>query len=418
MIIAFDDTDSRRGMCTTYLCALLCQKLCRSIPGREGTTKYPKLIRLNPNIPFKTRGNGAVCFEVAGDSEEIKKTVLKYVKKYSKVKDEKTNPGVVFIERLGPKEKKILKEFYQRAVSELVTIKDAEKTAKKVKAEIHKFKNGRGIIGALAAIGADLPDKTYEFVAYRKKKRGERKIDSHSVYEMDEATYPETFNNIDYKLKRILILPHGPDPVYCGIRGESPEVVEKAWNIIRPLEEIERTQIFVTNHGTDAHLRKKKISELKPYDCAIIDGTVIDEPITMYGGHVFFSIKDSSGIIGCAAYKQTGDFRETVLKLKVGDKLQASGGISKYPDTLNLEKIQVLKLVKSYEKMVPVCCGKRMKSAGKDKGYKCRKCSKREREIGEKEVIRGIEPGYYETTTGAMRHLTKPLIRIKNKKGA
>jgi tRNA(Ile2)-agmatinylcytidine synthase len=408
MFVAFDDTDSRRGMCTTYLCALLCEKL--------GVKKYPKLIRLNPNIPFKTRGNGAVAFEAEGDYEEIKKTVLKYVKKYSKVKDEKTNPGVVFIERLGSKEKKILREFYLRAVSELVTIKDAEKTAKKVGAEIHKFKNGRGIIGALAAVGADLPDRTFEFVAYRKRKIGERKIDSRSVYEMDEATYPDTFNNIDYKLKRILILPHGPDPVYCGIRGESPEIVEKAWKNIRPLEEIERTIIFVTNHGTDAHLRKKKIKEIKPYDCAIIDGTVVDEPIRMHGGHVFFSIKDSSGTIGCAAYKQTGDFREAILKLMPGDRIHAFGGISRYPDTLNLEKIKVLRLATLYEKVVPVCCAKNMKSAGKNKGYKCIKCGRKERKTRLREICRSIKLELYEATAGARRHLSKPLIRIKKKR--
>ena len=408
MWVAFDDTDSRRGMCTTYLCALLCKKL--------GTTGYPRLIRLDPNIPFKTRGNGAVAFEMKGDPEEIKTIVLKYVRKYSKIKDEKTNPGVVFLEKIGPREKKILKEFYRRAVSELVTIKEAEAVAKKTRAEVHKFKNGRGIIGSLAAIGADLPDKTYEFIAYRKKKRGVRKYDAESVYAMDKATYPLTFNNIDYKLERILIFPRGPDPVYCGIRGETPGIVERAWKIIKPLEEIETTQIFVTNHGTDAHLRKKKIKELKPYDCAIIEGTVIDEPVMMRGGHVFFSVKDSTGVVGCAAYKQTGKFREAIMKLVPGDRIQAHGGVSKYPDTLNLEKIRVLRLAKVFEKVVPVCCNKNMKSAGKGKGYKCKKCGRRERKMGEREVERLIEQGYYESTAGARRHLAKPLIRMKLKK--
>ena len=122
-------------MCTTYLCAVLCKEL--------GVTTYPKLIRLNPNIPYKTRGNGAVAFEVEGDPKEIKSTVLKMVEKYSQTQDKKTNPGVAFIEKLGPKEKGVLNEFYLRAVSELVTIEEADEAAKGVGAEVHKYKNGR-----------------------------------------------------------------------------------------------------------------------------------------------------------------------------------------------------------------------------------------------------------------------------------
>lgn len=54
--IGLDDTDSPNGMCTTYLGALLYRELSRF--GEP--VDLPKLIRLNPNIPYKTRGNGAV----------------------------------------------------------------------------------------------------------------------------------------------------------------------------------------------------------------------------------------------------------------------------------------------------------------------------------------------------------------------
>jgi tRNA(Ile2)-agmatinylcytidine synthase len=92
------------------------------------------------------------------------------------------------------------------------------------------------------------------------------------------------------------------------------------------------------------------------------------------------------------------------------------GGISKYPDTLNLEKIRVLGLAKLYKKVVPVCCGKNMKSAGKNKGYKCSKCGKRNRKTRVEKTERGLELGFYEATAGARRHLSKPLIRIKKKR--
>ncbi len=59
MIVGIDDTDSRSGMCTTYLCTVLVDEL-----ESYGEVSTPVLVRLNPCIPFKTRGNGAVAFEI------------------------------------------------------------------------------------------------------------------------------------------------------------------------------------------------------------------------------------------------------------------------------------------------------------------------------------------------------------------
>jgi len=407
MLIGIDDTDSLRGGCTTYLAALLWERL--------HAVGLPRLIRLNPNIPYKTRGNGAVALNIKGNSEEIKEAVLKAVKKHAYLQDEKTNPGVVFIEALNRRNRKILNDFYRRAVSELVTIEEAEEIAKSIKAETHKFNNGRGIIGALAAVGADLPDKTYELIAYRTKGNygKEKKIDRDSVFEMNEKTYPETFDNIDPETRQILITPKGYDPVFCGIRGNTAEVVERAFRLIKPMEKIERIQVFETNQGTDAHLRHKKISELKPYDCAILKGKITVNPQSIEGGHVLFGFSDNYGEIACAAYEPTGRFRDIVRRLNKGDKIMVCGGIGKYPNTLNLEKIQILKLERFYERTPPRCCGRRMTSAGKNKGFKCRRCGKR---LGEeaailREVPRKLKLGFYEVPPRARRHLSKPLIR-------
>ena len=409
MFIGIDDTDSEKGMCTTYIAALLHEKL--------DTTGYPRLIRLNPNIPYKTRGNGAIALNAKGNPKKIKESVLETVKKYAHLQNKKTNPGVVFMEDLNQKNKKILNDFYQKTVSEIVTIEEAEEIAKSVKAEIHKFNNGRGVIGALAAMGARLSDKTYELIAYRTRKDygKQKKIDRNSVFEMNEKTYPETFDNIDPDTGQILITPHGYDPVFCGIRGNSVEIVKKAWRILKPLEKIERIQIFETNQGTDAHLRKKKISGLEPYDCAILVGKVISNPKSIEGGHVIFRLSDKSGEIDCAAYEPTGEFRDIIRKLRVGDHIEVYGGIGKYPTTLNLEKIQILKLERAYERIPPECCGRRMTSAGKGKGFKCKRCGKK---LGEdaavvKEIPRDLEFGFYEVPPRARRHLSMPLIRTK-----
>ncbi|MEM0501968.1 MAG: DNA-binding protein, partial [Thermoplasmata archaeon] len=51
MWIGVDDTDSSEGMCTTYLAPQILLKLNLDLIG------FPRLVRLNPNIPWKTRGN-------------------------------------------------------------------------------------------------------------------------------------------------------------------------------------------------------------------------------------------------------------------------------------------------------------------------------------------------------------------------
>lgn len=394
-------------MCTTYLAAILSEKL--------GTTKLPRLIRLNPNIPFKTRGNGATALELEGSSTEIKRITLDLVNRYAHLQERGTNPGIAFIETLDQESSKALNQFYQRAVSELVPMKEAEEISRLVDAELYKFGNGRGIIGALAAIGSTLEDKTYELLAYRIKDSygKEKRLEKESVLKIQKELYPEVFDSIDSETGQILITPHGYDPVFCGIRGNSIRAVEKAWDILKPGEKIERIQIFETNQGTDAHLQEKKISGLKAYDCAILNGEIIERPRTIEGGHVIFKFSDETGEIDCAAYEPTGSFREIIRKLHPGDKLRVYGGIGKYPSTLNLEKIEVLDLERIYRKEVPLCCGRKMTSSGRGKGLKCRKCGKRfNKEIPLEEIPRNLKPGFYEVPPRARRHLSKPLIRM------
>jgi tRNA(Ile2)-agmatinylcytidine synthase len=406
MLIGIDDTDSLNGMCTTYLAALLAEKL--------KVTGFPRLIRLNPNIPYRTRGNGAIALHVEDSPGKTKKIVLEMVEKYARMEDENTNPGVVFIRGMNPERSKLLEEFYGRAVSELVKIEDAEKLAAQVDAEVHKFKNGRGIIGALAAAGAALPERTYEIIAYRVEKNygTDRKIDVPSIFRMDDATYPQTFNNVDRETGQVMIMPHGHDPILCGIRGRSPQIVTRAWKMLSVGEEVERTIVFETNQGTDAHFREKKITDLKPYDCAILSGEVNMPPQTIEGGHVIFGFSDGTGKIACAAYEPTGGFRDVVRKLVAGDQLTVSGSIGSYPSTLNLEKINITKLIKIEEKTPPECCGKRMTSAGSGKGFKCKKCGKKAGEDAAttKEAERGLSLGFYEVPVRARRHLNKPMV--------
>ncbi|MEK6851015.1 MAG: DNA-binding protein, partial [Candidatus Thermoplasmatota archaeon] len=57
--LGFDDTDSRRGLCTTWLAT----EFVREFRDWD-LLGYPRLVRLNPNVPWKTRGNGAICLRL------------------------------------------------------------------------------------------------------------------------------------------------------------------------------------------------------------------------------------------------------------------------------------------------------------------------------------------------------------------
>ena len=58
MFVAADDTDSMRGNCTTFLATEIIREL--TINGNLNLIGNPRLVRLNPATPWKTRGNGSL----------------------------------------------------------------------------------------------------------------------------------------------------------------------------------------------------------------------------------------------------------------------------------------------------------------------------------------------------------------------
>lgn len=417
--IGIDDTDSKKGMCTTYVGAVAIARL-----KEEGfiLAGFPKLIRLNPNIEWKTRGNCAISFSISPAGKEVdeaKEIVLKTVEELAELGEENTTPGVAFFSSAEiPRE---LMNFSRRVVRDVVEIEEAENLADSIGAELHKFKLGRGIIGALAAIGHPLDhNPTFEFIAYRTpENRGRpRKVDRDAVVEMNKITFPGTFDNIDPFTWEIRITPHTPCPVLYGIRGEAPEIVERAAEMVRVLEPIERTIIYKTNQATDEHLIPAKISDIVPGRSYSVMAKVISRPRVIPGGHVIFRVGDEGGEIDCAAYEPTRGFREVARHLIPGDLLMVHGGVKEKPPlplTINLEKIEVIELARHLVKRNPLCrsCGKRMKSEGKGKGYSCKRCGRKAPPSAVEwvEVERQLGVGRFEVPPRARRHLARPLIR-------
>jgi len=98
MWIGIDDTDSPRGMCTTYLASVLIGRLLARGFGLAGA----RLIRLNPNCPYKTRGNAAISLEVKGEPELAFEMACRCVEDLADLPAEGTEPGVVVSEEKPP----------------------------------------------------------------------------------------------------------------------------------------------------------------------------------------------------------------------------------------------------------------------------------------------------------------------------
>jgi len=416
MIIGIDDTDSVDWMCTTYLTAILIDKL-KDLGEIRG---LPHLIRLNPNIKYKTRGNAALAVEIDAypDSEEqIVTTAISLVENMADMDCENTNPGIVFLNdqvRNDPVFRQDLESFMWQTMRDVLTVEDARSLIGKYGITHQGFKNGRGLIGALAACGfvlCGLPDHTYELIAYRQSWNFGtlREIDRESVFRADMETYPGTWDTVDISNNTVVFAPHSPDPVLFGIRGDDIRSIENAFDIIDS-EPAGFTLLYRTNQGTDFHLLDAQISDVQEERSYKLTGTVADRPVTIRGGHVFFTLK-GSGIIRCAAFEPTKGFRNIIKELIPGDKVSVYGGIAS--GTLNVEKIGILELA-AYEKTSnPVCptCGKRMKSAGSGQGFRCKGCNTKSGEVVRTPVDRCIRPGIYEVPPCARRHISKPLVR-------
>jgi tRNA(Ile2)-agmatinylcytidine synthase len=421
MHIGLDDTDSTRQGCTTYVAALLVEQL-----EKLGATflDYPILVRLNPNVPWKTRGNGALCLRIqidANQEEAIKELTVQLVEENSDLSWKGTDPGIVFLNASQvPTE---LTDFAKQAETTIVTLQEALNLIRKFHAEALGYNTQRGIIGALAAIGETLrEDHTFELIAYRKPENigTKRRINSESVFQMDKKLQPNTFNNVDYETKRVIITPRGPDPILFGIRGETPQVVQKAFGMVKSLEPVNRWVIFRSNQGTDMHLTHiGTLAKALPYSSVIAKGTVTRKPEMVPVRHVIFGLADATAEVDCAAYEPTGALRKAAMHLVVGDEIEVYGAVRKphagKPLTVNLEKIRVLKLVTQIQAQNPACpeCGKRLKSMGKGQGFRCEKCKTRYPEAQKNQFAqqRSIEVGLYVTSSRSQRHLTKPLRR-------
>lgn len=310
-------------------------------------------------------------------------------------------------------------KFSNLALWQLINRNDAKKLAKKFNLDYFYEGNGQGLVGAISAIGYDFHDHTLELLSYRKKiKFGtERKISVKSVKEMQEKTFPYTFNSFDVKKDRVLITPRGPDPVFYGIRGENVGSLVDATKILKSNEKLDGYMIFKSNQGTGDHLKNElNFETMKPYASGTLSGIVSSAPKVVKGGHVFFTIVSKNHEFWCAVYKETG-ISTVASNLIIGDNISIGGGVRKasknFPRIINLEFIKILNLKKNLISSNPLCkkCNKKMKSKGQNQGFQCVVCGKKNSKKITMEIPRQLKKQLYIPKISAHRHLTRPFQR-------
>ena len=385
--LGFDDTDSREGLCTTWLATEFVREF-----GDWDLIGYPRLVRLNPSVPWKTRGNGALCLrfgrglgtpftvgEIAGRSirafnrgrpaavdDAFEARVRSVLERGCAFEDPMTHPGYAVLHR-RPKA-----SLYWAAVRRIVSVEEALDAGSGC-GRTGGYKEGRGRIGALAAISWRPRDRTYEVLAYRHPSRWGtlRDVDEGSVIEMDRR-FPSTFHNYDYANRTVVLAPRSPCPVLCGIRGEDPSVLPDALRALRT-EPVDRWLLFETNQGTDDHIVAKPA--MVPLTSLAVGGVVVSPPKTLPGGHVVVTIARGRSRIDCTVYEPSKELRRVARSLLPGDRVRAVGSVRDSPRTINVEKIEIIALAAA-------------------------------------EKTRALAVGWYEPAVSARRHLSKPLSRV------
>lgn len=409
-VVGIDDTDSRtRGMCTTYLAC----EIADALVAEGAKVERLLLIRLNPAIPHKTRGNAALAIHTDADPERAFSTASERIDNLAETQDSDTQPGLVVSPSEPDHVSESVAEFAQRAVRDHLELDDACSLIEEAGYSSEGWSGGRGRVGALAAVGSSVAfdSWTYELIAYRERDRwgSSRIVDTDSVFAAANAEYPEVWDTVDKKTGDLVCVPHTPCPILYGVRGDDSEAVRLVGEDIEG-ESVASRALFITNQGTDAHLREGEIGSVEDGRAYRLDGRVSSAPETRRGGHVFFEIGGEDASLRCVAFEPTKRFRDRVRALREGDRLTVCGEITK--DTLKLEKFAVRKLnTTAYRN--PQCpdCERSMESAGRDQGYRCRKCGTSAEGKEEIEIDRGIERGWYEVPPTARRHIAKPLIR-------
>ena len=398
--MALDDTDGPDGGCTTHTALELAHRMGWRLRG------MPRLVRLNPNCPHKTRGNGAVVLDVGDgtgprvqvgswqeaplwaypDSGEALLPFGRAWDAVQEVAEPDADPGLVMGEPLPA-------VLYRQAVTTVVEPEDVHAL---LDASGAKWAGGRGVLGAAAAMAWPGPATSHELIAYRTAQRRGTKRDVRA----DPLRATQTFHTFDGD--DIACVPASPCPVLLGLRAVEPEPLVDAVAAVRLAtdEPLDGWCVFTTNQASGDHVLDAPGFVGPAWATLRMRATVVAAPVIGRGGHASVLLEDGDGKRATAwAFEPTGDFRHGVMSLRAGDVVEATGA---FEDGLKLESLRLLDAVP--ERIAPPCCGKSMKSMGRAGGFRCVVC--RTKADGTTEAR---ATGAWEAPVRARRHLHRPL---------
>ena len=429
MYLGIDDTDSLRGGCTTHVLT----ELVRAARDRRiDLIGYPRLVRLNPNVPWKTRGNAALSarfghgrgsrrklgmiggrpifsFERgvglgAHEAREWIDGAWETVRASSRLGEPGTDPALVALRRRPPA------SVYWSTVREIVPVKRARTWVRELGGEVRTEGSDRGVVGALASIAWPGRRRTFELLAYRSPDvHGRaREIDAATVRRA-QRRWPSLFLCHDARTRRLMVAPHTPCPILFGLRSRSPRTALLARGAVRS-ERVDRWLLFATNQGTGDHLRPMPLDAVRPYTAARLSGHVAAPPVRLPGGHVRFRLRGRAGtVVECIAFEPTKTLPAVARVLEEGDRVRVWGSRRSDP-MVRLEGIEVVRWSPRRGPVQgPACtrCGRRARSLGSARGYRCAGCGRRwPPEDGQRSL--GPPPfraGVFHPTPSARRHL-------------
>ncbi len=404
--IGIDDTDSYYGGCTTWVAAELASRF------KDRLLDFPYLVRLNPEIPWKTRGNGALALKLSSLTDEEVKEVASFV--MAAARDEGKSSPSLLISWGGERQER----FAVKAVRDVITKRELERTLEKIgptsRYFLKKPGKSRGLIGCIAAINHPWSDATYELIAYRENQSYERPEFRDDVLWMDSLTAPVTFANFDREIGKPLIYPHGPDPVLFGIRGEDPRVLKAGMMMLGNSSSL--WMVFKTNQGTNEHVvAVNGFAEVYPYRTVSIDARVASNPAIVSGGHVVIGLVDRDGSPGQAVfYRQTGNLNHVARRIMKGDLVRIWGGVRPEAErkVINGQGLVLIAPNTTYEE-VPSCpfCHRKMREINAGR-YICDRCKVEAVGRARLQLKRDIVPNrIYQPSASAFKHLMKPAGR-------
>jgi len=390
--IGLDDTDEREHGCTTFDFNDLATHLEKS----GFTISDPRLVRLWPFAPQRTRGNAALSAAVLTTNRDGLVATLdawftnRFRDNQMGTELHSAQPVLLMTNEQLPE------KIYWDTVKHHVVLENRRNELDAIDHQFWSTPAGQsGLIGASAAIAwRGEHDCTWECTAWRNQ-LGARDVPEHIVNQMCEK-YPETILNRDPNASRSLIAPRTPCPVLYGIRGESRDSVLKGHKFLQEngVESSFAHRAHRTNQATDDHIDE-------------MGSGAVTEIDVMQGGHV--TINTGQKLL---SFSQGGPLNSLAQSLEIGDEIEWYGLVDE-KDAVHLERLRLAHGKRNSKR--PLChCGKRYKSQGKGQGLKCPECGSTTDDIWEYDIEIG---DWVEPTASSRRHLSKPLSRMGNPEG-